>query len=82
MLTTLNEQRSKELEEMKQLLQMPVVERYNVLLLVQGVKVKHRPEGDTSKTTVFWDDGSTCSLVKNETAEILGCPNEPITVSN
>ena len=48
---------------------------------MQVVKVKHGPEGDTSKITVFWDDGSTCSLVKNETAEILGCPNDPITVS-
>ena len=77
----LAEQRQKELLEMKELLRMPVVEGHRVLLLMQNITVKYGPRGELTEITVFWDDGSTCSLVLTSTAEMLGCPGEPVTVS-
>ena len=53
----------------------------NVLLLIQKVKVKYGPSEDMAKLITFWDDGSTCSLVRIETAEQLGCPFEPVTIT-
>ena len=75
------EQRQKELLEMKELLKLPVVEGHRVLLLMQNITVKYGPRGELAEITVFWDDGSTCSLVLTSTAEMLGCPGEPVTVS-
>ena len=60
---------------------MPAVEGGNVLLLMQTVMVKYGPVGDLTEISVFWDNGSTCSLVLTETAEMLGCPGEPVIVS-
>ena len=77
----LEEVRAKELDEMKELLKFPPLEGSKVLLVIQGVTVKYGPVGEMTKLTVFWDDGSTCSLVLTETAELLGCPGEPVTVS-
>ena len=77
----MEEQRAKELEEMKELLKLPPVEGNNVLLLIQSIKVKYGPGGDITEFIVFWDNGSTCSLVQIEMAERLGCPGEPVTVS-
>ena len=77
----MEEQRAKELEEMKELLKLPPVEGNNVLLLIQSIKVKYGPGGDSTEFIVFWDNGSTCSLVQTEIAERLGCPGEPVTVS-
>ena len=73
--------RVKELEEMRELLKLPLIEGNKVLLLIQSIKVKYGPRGDKTDITVFWDDGSTCSLVLSETADRLGCPGEPVTVS-
>ena len=75
------EQRAKELEEIKELLKLPAVEGGNVLLLIQTVMVKYGPVGELTEISVFWDNGSTCSLVLTETAEMLSCPGEPVTVS-
>ena len=77
----LEEQRAKELQDMKELLKLPAVEGYKVLLLIQNIVVKYGPRGELSEIAVFWDDGSTCSLVATATAELLGCPGEPVTVS-
>ena len=77
----LEEQRAKEFEEMKELLKLPIVQGSKVLLLIQYVTVKYGPRGELSQLTVFWDNGSTCSLVQIEFAEMLGCPGEPVTVS-
>ena len=43
--------------------------------------MKYGPRGEMTEVTVFWDNGSTCSLVLTETAEQLGCPGEEVTVS-
>ena len=75
------EQRAKELEEIQELLKLPAVEGGNVLLLIQTVMVKYGIAGELTEISVFWDNGSTCSLVLTETAEMLGCPGEPVTVS-
>ena len=48
---------------------------------MQKVTVKYGPRGEMTEITLFWDNGSTCSLVLTETAEQLGCPGEPVTVS-
>ena len=77
----LEELRAKELEEMKELLKLPIVQGNKVLLLMQYVTVKYGPRGELTQLTVFWDNGSTCSLVQIEFAEMLGCPGEPVTVS-
>ena len=73
--------RAKELLDMKEMLKIPAVEGYKVLLLMQNVVVKYGPRGELSEITVFWDDGSTCSLINNSAAEMLGCPGEEVTVS-
>ena len=75
----IEEQRAKELLEMKELLKLPAVDGSNVLLLMHTVNIKYGPGGDISEITVFWDNGSTCSLVQTSTAEMLGCPGEPVT---
>ena len=77
----IEEARAKELEQMTELLKLPVVDGSSVLLLMQDVSVKYGPAGDTTQITVFWDNGSTCSLIQISTAEMLGCPGEPVTVS-
>ena len=77
----LEDDRTKELAEMKELLKLPPVEGNKVLLIIQKVMVKYGPQGEMTGITVFWDDGSTCSLVRTEAAEMLGCPGEPVTVS-
>ena len=77
----MEDQRAKELDEMKELLKLPPVEGSNVLLLMQSVRIKYGPGGDSTEFLVFWDSGSTCSLVQIEIAERLGCPGEPVTVS-
>ena len=77
----LEEDRARELVEMKELLKLPALEGNKVLLVIQKVMVKYGPQGEMTGLTVFWDDGSTCSLVLTETAELLGCPGEPVTVS-
>ena len=66
---------------MIELLKLPVVDGSKVLLLMQSVTVKHGPAGELAQITVFWDDGSTCSLVLTETADVSGCPGEPVTVT-
>ena len=66
---------------MKELLKLPMVEGSNGLLLIQNISVKYGPAGDKTELTVFWDNGSTCSLVQNSTVEMLGCPGEPVSVS-
>lgn len=76
-----DEQRKKEVAEMKELLAVPIHDGGNVLLLIQKVKVKYGPSGNITKLVTFWDDGSTCSLVRHETAEQLGCPHEPVTIT-
>ena len=48
---------------------------------MQSVTVKHGVAGELAQITVFWDDGSTCSLILSETAGVLGCPGEPVTVT-
>ena len=62
----LEEQRTKELVEMEELLKLPVVQGSSVLLLMQNVSVKYGSRGEITELTVFWDNGSTCSLVKTE----------------
>ena len=75
------EQRAKELEEIKELLKLPAIEGNNVLLLIQSVTIKYGLKGEMTEISLFWDNGSYCSLVLTETAEMLGCPGEPVTVS-
>ena len=76
-----SERRKEEVVEMKELLAKPMHDGNNVLLLIQKVKVKYGPSEDMAKLITFWDDGSTCSLVRIETAEQLGCPFEPVTIT-
>ena len=76
----LEEIRAKELLDMKELLQLPLIDGNKVLLLMQIIEVKYGPRGELSQLVVFWDDGSTCSLVVTETAEKLQCPGEAITL--
>ena len=73
--------RAKELQDMKELLKLPLIDGNRVLLLMQIIEIKHGPQGDLFQLVVFWDDGSTCSLVVTDTAEKLECPGEPVTVS-
>jgi hypothetical protein len=77
----IDEQRAKELQDMIELLKLPIVDGSNVLLLMQSVTVKHGPAGELAQITVFWDDGSTCSLILTERVEVLGCPGEPVNVT-
>jgi hypothetical protein len=77
----LEEMRAKELLDMKEILKLPLIDGNKVLLLMQIIEVKHGPKGDLSQLVVFWDDGSTCSLVVTDTAEMLQCPGEAVTVS-
>ena len=69
------------MQETLELLKFPLVDGDNVLLLMQKVTVKHGPRGKMTKITLFRDNGSTCSLVLTETADLLRCPGEPVTVS-
>ena len=59
--TRIDEQRAKELQDMMELLKLPVVDGSNVLLLMRSITVKHGPAGELAQITVFWGDGSTCS---------------------
>ena len=34
-----------------------------------------------TELSVFFDNGSTCSLILTETAELLGCPGEPVKIT-
>ena len=77
----LEEIRAKELLGMKELLKLPLIDGNKVLLLMQVIEVKYGPRGELTQLVVFWDDGSTCSLVVTETAEMLQCPGEAVTVS-
>ena len=64
-----------------ELLKLPAIEGNNVLLLIQSVTIKYGLKGEMTEISLFWDNGSSCSLVLTETAEMLGCPGEPVTVS-
>ena len=77
----LEAKRATELDQMKDLLKLPVIDGGNVLLLIQEIAVKYGPTGSSCKITAFWDNGSTCSLVENNMAESLNCPWEPVVVS-
>ena len=73
--------RAQELDELESLLKLPAIEGNQVLLVMQNVTVKYGKSGGLSEISVFWDNGSTCSLVLTETAEALGCPGEEVVVS-
>jgi hypothetical protein len=77
----LEEIRAKELLDMKELLKLPLIDGNKVMLLMQVIEVKYGPRSELSQLVVFWDDGSTCSLVVTETAEMLQFPGEPVTFS-
>ena len=62
-------------------MQLPLVDGINVFLLIQRIPVKYGPGGNLTNITVFWDNGSTCSLIEHATADELQCLGEPVTVS-
>ena len=77
----LDKERAKDLQEMVDLLKLPVVDGESVLLQTQSVAVKYGPGGKLTELVVFWDNGSTCSLILTETAELLGCPGESVKIT-
>ena len=52
-----------------------------MLLLYQDIDVVYGQDRSEDKIRSFWDDGSTCSLVKNSAAERLQLRGEPITIT-
>ena len=77
----LDEERAKDLKEMKELLKLPIIDGESVLLQIQTVQVKYGAEGRLSDIVLFWDNGSTCSLILTETAELFRCPGEPVQIT-
>ena len=43
--------------------------------------MKYGAKGRLSDIVLFWDNGSTCSLILTETAELFRCPGEPVQIT-
>ena len=73
--------RVEEMEEIERIVGLPPIPGEQVLLLFQGIKVVYGPDRTEDQIKTFWDDGSTCSLVKDSTAERLQLRGEPVTIT-
>ena len=69
------------MEEIEWIVGLPPIPGEQVLLLFQDIDVVYGQDRLEDKIKSFWDDGSTCSLVKNSTAEKLQLRGEPITIT-
>ena len=72
--------RELEVEEVKAELEKPLIQGDKVLMCMMSVTVVHGDHGDHSDIVGFFDDGSNCSVIKNEVAEKLGLWGHPITL--
>ena len=73
--------RREEMEEIERIVGLPPIPGEQVLLLFQEINIVYGHERLEDKIKAFWDDGSTCSLVKTTTAEHFQLRGEPITIS-
>ena len=73
--------RREEMEEIERIVGQPPIPGEQVLLLFQDIDVVYGQDRMEDKIKSFWDDGSTCSRVKNSTAEKLQLRGEPITIT-
>ena len=64
--------RKRELEEVKAELAQPLLNGDKVLMTVIKVDVTYEVKGDITKVVCFFDDGSSCSIIKNSFAVKLG----------
>ena len=73
--------RREEMEEIERIVGLPPIPGEQVLLLFQEINIVHGLKRLEDKVKTFWDDGSTCSLIKTTTAEHFQLRGEPITIS-
>ena len=60
-----------EMQEVERLVNVPPIPGDQVLLLYQEIDLVYGSERLQGRVKTFWDNGSTCSLVSNSTAERL-----------
>ena len=74
-------ERQIELQGVREELQKPGLRGDQVLLVVQNVSMVYGAERLVSNIVTFFDDGSTCSIVKNSVAKQYGLLGEKVTVT-
>ena len=71
----------KEIERAKQACKERLLDGDNILMNVQTLTMKYSTAALRADITVFWDNGSTCSVIVAEVAEKFGLYGEPITIT-
>ena len=70
--------REAELREVKAELAKPLIHGEKVLMVMQNIPAVYGKDGNISEVTSFFDDGSTCSAIKNEVAQKLELYGDPV----
>ena len=74
------EERKKEVEEILKELSKPLIDGDKVLLVMQGIQVVHGMDRKKTRVLGFWDDGSNCSVIRNDLATKLQLWGDPVTL--
>ena len=72
--------REHELDEVRAELARPLVQGDKVLMCMMSISIISGEDGVHSKVVGFFDDGSNCSVIKNEVALRLGLWGDPVTL--
>ena len=72
--------RKKECDDLSKLLSEPMIESDRILLVLQEIWMTFGPEGNRVKLNVFFDNGSTCSLILTSVAEKYRLWGESVSV--
>ena len=72
--------RAKEVEEVIAELAKPLIHGDKVLMVMQGVQLVYGMERTLATVLGFFDDGSNCSVIKNELAIRLQLWGDPVTL--
>ena len=75
-----NQRRNKEVEEVLEELAKPLIHGDKVLMVMQGMQLVYGIDRKEAKVLGFWDDGSNCSVIKNELATRLQLWGDPVTL--
>ena len=78
--TAVRSRREHELDEVRAELSRPLVQGDKVLMCMMSISVTSGEDGVNSKVVGFFDDGSNCSVIKNEVASRLGLWGDPVTL--
>ena len=73
-------ERNKEVEEILKELSKPLIHGDKVLMVMQGIQLVHGLDREETKVLGFWDDGSNCSVIKNDLATRLQLWGDPVTL--